>query len=426
MSKVESAASPAPTEMSMRMLAPLLFAAGILLAGNGLQGTLIALRGAAEGISASMIGLMGTTYYMGFIAGCIMVPRMLRSVGHIRTFSALAAIAASCTLLLVMVIDAGAWLLLRMVLGFCFSGLFTTIESWINAGVANKDRARVLSLYRLIDLAAVTGAQFLLPLFGAAGFILFGLMAIMTAMSLVPVSLADRSNPAPPVSFKFDLKPLWRLSPVACVGCVSIGLTNSSFRLVGPLYAQSIGLSIASVAAFMSAGIVGGAVLQYPFGMLSDKVDRRIALLLATAGACLAGLYLSWFAGQSAVLNYLGIFCFGAFALPLYSLSAAHANDHAREGEFVMVAVGLTFFFSIGAMIGPAVSAMLIKVAGPQSLFTYTSAVHFSLLLYTLWRMRARAAVPVETRKRFVLLLRTSAMFARMARRSKADRNVVK
>ena len=415
----EQAGSARPG-MSLRILAPLLLAAGILLAGNGLQGTLIAVRGAAEGISTSMIGLMGTSYYLGFIGGCIMVPRMLRAVGHIRTFSALAAIAASCTLLLVMVIDDWVWLVLRMVLGFCFSGLFTTIESWINAGVSNADRGRVLSLYRLIDLAAVTGAQFLLPLFGVAGFMLFGLMAMMTAMSLVPVSLADRSNPAPPVSFKFDLRPLWQLSPVACIGCISIGLTNSSFRLVGPLYAQSIGLSITSVATFMSAGIVGGAVLQYPLGMLSDRLDRRIALLIATVGACFAGLYLSWFAGDSATLNYVGIFCFGAFALPLYSLSAAHANDHAREGDFVMVAAGLTFFFSIGAMIGPAVSAVLIKIAGPQSLFSYTSAVHFMLLLYTLWRMRARAAVPVETRKRFVALLRTSMVFARLARRSRS------
>ncbi len=409
--------------MSLRMLVPLLLAAGILLAGNGLQGTLIAVRGAAEGMSNGMIGFMGTSYYLGFMIGCIMVPRLLRAVGHIRTFSALAAIAASATLLLVMVVDGWVWIGLRLVLGFCFSGLFTTVESWINSGVANRDRARVLSLYRLIDLAAVTGAQFLLPLFGALGFTLFGLMAIMTAMSLVPVSLADRSNPKPPATFKFDLKPLWKLSPAACVGCVSIGLTNSSFRLVGPLYAQSMGLSLSSVATFMSAGIVGGAVLQYPLGMLSDRVDRRIALILATTGAAMAGLYLSTFAGTSATLNYIGIFCFGACALPLYSLSAAHANDHANDGEFVMVAAGLTFFFSLGAMIGPAVSSVLIRVAGPQALFTYTSAVHLFLLVYTLWRMRARAAVPLEARQRFVSLLRTSPVFLRLARRSSSVDN---
>ncbi len=402
---------------TIRVLVPLLTAAGILLAGNGLQGTLIAVRGAQEGFPAAMIGLMGSAYFLGFVGGCMYVPRLLRSVGHIRTFSALAAIAASATLLLVMVVDVYVWLLLRLLLGFCFSGLFTTVESWINAGVSNRDRARVLSLYRLIDLAAVTGSQFLLPLFGTAGFVLFGMIAIMTAMSLVPVSLADRSNPAPPAAFRFDLKPLWLVSPVACVGCISIGLTNSSFRLVGPLYAQEIGLSLTSVASFMSAGIVGGAVLQYPLGALSDRTDRRIALLLATSGACLAGVYLSWFAGSVEWRNYLGIFVFGAFALPLYSLSAAHANDHAQEGDFVMVAAGLTFFFSIGAMAGPVISALLIRYVGPQALFSYTSVVHLILVFYTLWRMRVRAAVPVPMRERFVSLLRTSPVFFRIAGR---------
>lgn len=407
---------------SIRMLVPLLTAAGILLAGNGLQGTLIAVRGAEEGFPAALIGLMGTAYYLGFLCGCMMVPHLLRSVGHIRTFSALAAVAASATLLLVMVIDVWAWLLLRLLLGFCFSGLFTTVESWINAGVTNRDRARVLSLYRLIDLAVVTGSQFLLPLFGTSGFILFGLIAIMTAMSLVPVSLADRSNPSPPAAFSFSLRPLWRLSPVACVGCISIGLTNSSFRLVGPLYAQEIGLSLTSVATFMSAGIVGGAVLQYPLGALSDRTDRRIALLLATLGACFAGLYLSWFAGSDEWKNYLGIFAFGAFALPLYSLSAAHANDHASDGDYVMVAAGLTFFFSLGAMAGPAVAALLIRYVGPQALFSYTSVVHLALVFYTLWRMRARAAVPAEMRKRFVSLLRTSPVFLKLAGRRNHQR----
>ena len=146
---------------SIRPLIPLLIAAGILLAGNGLQGTFIAIRGAEEGFSASLIrGLWGTAYFAGFLLGCVAIPRLLQSVGHIRTFAALAAIAAAATIAMVMWIDAVWWIVMRLVIGFCFSGLFTTVDSWINSSVANKDRGRVLSLYRLIDLASVTGGQF--------------------------------------------------------------------------------------------------------------------------------------------------------------------------------------------------------------------------------------------------------------------------
>lgn len=406
---------------TLRPLFPLLLAAGILLAGNGMQGTLIAVRGAAEGLSPGFIGFIGSAYFAGFLLGCLFIPRILRSVGHIRAFASLAAMAAAGSLLLILIVEPITWSVLRFAMGFCFSGLFTTIESWINSGVSNRDRGRVLSLYRLIDLAAVTGAQYLIPLFGVTGFSIFAVMAIMITLSLVPVSLADRSNPKPPAAFRLDLASVWRLSPLACMGCISIGLTNSAFRLVGPIYAQEIGLAISDVATFMSAGIVGGAVLQYPFGLMSDRFDRRTILAIATAGAMVSGMAISAFAGTSPFLNFAGIFAFGAFALPLFSLSAAHANDHAVEGEFVQIAAGLMFFFSTGAMMGPLIASFLMEQFGPRFLFSYTSVIHAGLIIVTLYRMRARAGVPAEARKGFVPLLRTSPAIFRMARRSEQD-----
>ena len=194
---------------SLRPLIPILTAAGILLGGNGLQGTLIALRGGQEGFSAVTIGLMGTAYFGGFLLGCLFIVQILRSVGHIRAFSALAAIAAAGTLVMALAIDAYVWTAVRFLSGFCFAGLFTVMESWLNSGVANQDRARVLALYRIIDLCAVTGSQFLIPIVGPDGFPIFAIMAMMITLSLVPVSLGDRSNPAPPEDVKLDLRRPW-------------------------------------------------------------------------------------------------------------------------------------------------------------------------------------------------------------------------
>ncbi len=408
---------------AIRPLIPLLAAAGILLAGNGLLGTLIALRGAQEGFSTTQIGLMGTTYFLGFMAGCYLVPVLLRTVGHIRTFSALAAIAASGTLLMVIVIDAGAWMGLRFVLGLCFSGLFTTVDSWINSSVSNEIRGKVLSLYRIIDILSVTSIQFLIPIIGTQGIALFALMTILTCLSLVPVALGDRSRPKPPDAVKFDLAGVWAISPMACLGCVTIGMTNSAFRLVGPIYAQEVGLTIAGVATFMSAGIFGGAVLQYPLGQLSDRFDRRQVLIVATAMAVASSLFLSFVAGNNETMLLFGIFCFGAFSLPLYSLSAAHANDRAEGNQFVIVAAGLIFFFSFGASIGPVLAAVLIENFGPGALFNYTGLAHSALIIIALWRMTSRSAVPVGTRPKFVGLMRTSLFLAKIGRK-KGKRNL--
>src|SRR5690606_25617517 len=225
---------------SLQPLIPIITAAGILLGGNGLQGTLIAVRGAQEGFSASSIGFMGTAYFAGFLIGCLIIIRMLRAVGHIRAFSALAAIAASATLLMATVVDEGIWTVARFFSGICFAGLFTVMESWLNSGVPNSARARVLGLYRIVDLGAVTGAQFLIPIIGPEGFPIFAVMAMMISLSLVPVSLADRSNPVPPDDVKLDLRRAWQISPIAAIGCVAIGMTNSAFRTMSPVYAQAI------------------------------------------------------------------------------------------------------------------------------------------------------------------------------------------
>ena len=403
---------------SIRPLIPLLIAAGILLGGNGLQGTLIALRGAAEGFSPATIGFMGTAYFGGFVLGCAFITRIMKSVGHVRSFSALAAIASAGTLLLVLVIDPVMWSAIRFATGFCFAGLFTIMESWLNSGVQNSDRARVLALYRIIDIGSVTGAQFLIPVFGADGFAIFAIMSIMITLSLVPVSLGDRSNPKAPEDVKLDLARVWRISPLASIGCIAVGITNSAFRTLSPVYAEQIGMSVTDVVTFISVGIIGGAIIQYPLGHLSDLWDRRKVLLATTGGAMVAALALVFLAGTGALANFALVFVFGSFAMPLFSLSAAHANDRADKGEFVLVNAALMLFYSFGAIGGPIVAALFMQRFGPQSLFVFCAIVYALLILIIVYRMQAREAVPASRRGRFTALLRTSTIFARLTRRN--------
>lgn len=403
---------------SIRPLIPLLIAAGILLGGNGLQGTLIALRGAQEGFSPAMIGFMGTCYFAGFLLGCIFITRIMKAVGHVRSFASLAAIASAGTLMLILFIDPVMWSAMRFASGFCFAGLFTVMEAWLNSGVSNHDRARVLSFYRIIDIGSVTGAQFLIPMVGADGFAIFAVMSIMITLSLVPVSLGDRTNPAPPQNVKLDLARVFRISPLGCIGCVAVGMTNSAFRTLSPVYAAEIGMSVTDVVTFVSVGIIGGALIQYPLGALSDRWDRRAVLLLSSAGAMATALAIAFGAGSVPLTNFVLVFVFGSFAMPLYSLSAAHANDRAGKGEFVLVNAALMLFYSIGAIGGPVMASYGMQRIGPQALFIFCASVYGLFILMTLYRMLARPAVPASRRGRFIALLRTSPIFARLARRN--------
>ncbi len=403
---------------AIRPLIPLLIAAGILLGGNGLQGTLIALRGAQEGFSPAVIGFMGTAYFGGFLLGCLAIGRMMKAVGHVRSFSALAALASAGTLLLVLLIDPVAWSAIRFMTGFCFAGLFTIMESWLNSGAPNEHRARVLALYRIVDIGSVTGAQFLIPVFGSGGFSIFAIMSMMITLSLVPVSLGDRSNPTAPEDVKLDLRRVFRISPLGCIGCIAVGVTNSAFRTLSPVYAEEIGMSVTDVVTFVSVGIIGGAIIQYPLGYLSDRWDRRHVLLMSTCGALLVAIILAVLASSSPIVNFVLVFFFGSFAMPLFSLSAAHANDRAGKGEFVLVNAALMLFYSFGAIGGPFAASFAMETYGPSALFGFIASIYFVFTGIIFYRMRVRSGVPMERRGRFIALLRTSTIFARLTKQN--------
>ncbi len=401
----------------LRPIAPLLLAASILLGGNGVLGTLIALRGKLEGFDTGLVGLMGAFYFVGFFVASFHAARLIRSIGHVRAFAALAAIGAVVPLVMAMAVNGWVWMAMRVVSGFCFAALLMVIESWINENSKNTDRGRVLGVYRIVDLLAVTGTQFLIPVVGEGGYQIFSVVSLMYCLSLVPVALSNRTKPRAPDNLKLELRTIWRISPLACLTSLAIGLTNSAFRLIGPIYGIEIGLDTGAVVIFMTLGIIGGAVLQYPLGYMSDHLGRRKTVLLATLGAMLAAIFLSSQRDGLLLPVYAGSFAFGAFALPLYSLAAAHANDRAKLGQYVLVSAGLSFFFSLGAVIGPYAASLVIKYWGPAAFFVYTCVVHGSLAFIVMVRMSRRASVPAEQRSKFVGLLKTSPMFFRLARR---------
>lgn len=382
--------------------------AGILLAGNGMITTLVAVRGRAEGFSDSAIGLIGTAYFAGFLLAAMVIGGLITRVGHIRVFAGLAALAGAATLVMILFVDIWVWGGARMMLGFAFSGIAAVIESWLNEIAGNTSRGRVLSLYRIVDLGSVTAGQFILPVIGAYGFEIFAFAALLFCLALIPVSLLHIQAPPPPTAAGLSIGLVWRVSPVACVGIMTVGMANGAFRTVGPLYASTLGLDIETVALFMTLFIAGGAIFQFPLGWASDRVDRRWVLILATAGAMAASLWLAQQDGGDATTVLAGAAFFGCFALPLYSLSIAHANDRCDPERYVTLAVGLLLFFAFGAMIGAPLSAAIVERFGPAYFFAYTCTLHGFFIAFVVYRMFRRMATPKELRTRFVALLRTS------------------
>jgi len=374
-------------------IASLLLSVAVLLIGHGLQLTLIPLRGEALGWSAAQIGLTGSTYYLGFVVGCLTIPRIIARVGHTRTFAVLAAVATAVVLMLSLSHALALWLVLRFLTGCALSGLYMVIESWLNERSPTELRGAILSLYAMLTMLATAAGQLFLAEADPADDTLFIVAALFMCLSILPVGLSVSMTPLPVHNVQFQPKKLFRTSQVSVIAALLGGMVTGTFWALGPLYASARGLSAENVGLFMTAAILGGAAFQFPLGRLSDRIDRRRVILgLTLFGAASAVAMLSFTADRSDWLYALA-FLFGATSMPLYALCVAHANDNITDSTFVETASGILMMNSIGSVVGPTLTAPLMSAFGPGAMFGFAAVSYTLAATWCIVRMRGHTTL---------------------------------
>ena len=379
----------------------LLTATLLLEIGNGLLGVLVPIEGKLAGFSTVTIGGLGMLYYSGFIVGCIFLPGVIRRFGHIRSFSAFAAVAASAALIHTLVATPSTWLILRAAVGLCLAGLLIVIESWLNNQATQQRRGHVFGLYMAATWLGIVAGQLMFAIPYSASFQLFALVSIAVCLSLVPVTLTTGAAPTIPEVTSINVAGLYRIAPVGLVGCLAAGLANGAFWTFAPIFAHARSDTSLGVSLFMSAAVVGGALSQWPIGRFSDHVDRRWII----AGVCLAAAAMSLLIilqPGGFGLSLLGLtVLFGASALTLYPLCVAHVNDRADPDAFIEVSSRLLMAFGLGAIIGPFLAGLLIAATEITNLFIFTAVIHVALALYAFSRIKQAEPVPEPERTAF-------------------------
>lgn len=377
-----------------------------LLMGNGLQGTLLPLRAQLATFSTMEIGILGSSYFLGFALGCLRGAAVIQRVGHIRAFTAMVSVASTIALAHVLILDPGVWWPLRAVTGFCFACLFMIIESWLNERATNQTRGLVFSVYTIINLTVITIGQMMITLAPVSGFTLFALASILVSLAAVPVALTRSPPPAPVQSVRIRFKHLYRLSPVGFVGIFVVGMTNGSFWSLAPVFAENLGLATSQIAIFMSVTVLGGAVGQWPLGRASDRMDRRRVIIIACTLAAIAGVSMDLTNHYWPPAVFLCAFFFGMFTFCLYALCAAHLNDFVEKDGFVEAASGLLLVFAGGAILGPLIASGLMRYWSNDGLFAFTAAAQASMAVFAFIRTRKRTAVAQEDRTKFADAIR--------------------
>ncbi len=372
-----------------------------LMVGNGLQGTLLGIRGDIEGFSTFEISIVMSGYFAGFLGGSRAAPELIRRVGHVRVFAALCSLISAAMILFPVVTDPVAWTLLRVVLGFCFSGVYVTAESWLNNAASNENRGKALSVYMIVLTIGVVSAQGIMLLGDPSGFILFIIPSVLVSISFAPILLSISPTPAFDTTKPMSLKGLIEVSPLGCVGMFLLGGVFSAQFGMAAVYGTKSGMSVGQISIFVAALYVGALIFQYPIGWVSDRMDRRfLIMIVAFIGgvAAIGGVFL----GASYTTLLAVAFIVGGVSNPLYSLLIAYTNDFLEPDDMAAASGGLIFINGLGAIAGPLITGWMMGKAGPGGFWLFVATLMLAMAVYAAYRMTRRPATAVEDATAYV------------------------
>ena len=364
----------------------------LLMVGNGLQGTLIGIRGEIEGFSTIELSIVMSAYFVGFLGASQLVPELIRRVGHVRVFAALASFISAVLIAYPLLTNPIFWSVGRVVIGFCYCGVYITAESWLNNSVDNEKRGQALSLYMIVQMVGIVSAQGVLALGNPNGYSLFIIISILVSISFAPILLSISPAPAFERTKLMTLSRLFISSPLACVGMFLLGGVFSAQFGMSAVFGAQIGLSLSQISLFVASFYIGAMIFQYPIGWVSDKMDRRLLILLISAASA-TGSASAYFAGGYFFALVFAAFLVGGLTNPLYSLLIAHANDFIEYEDMASAAAGLLFVNGVGAVSGPIIIGYAMNAYGPEIFFVIIALLMATLAIYAGYRMTQRATV---------------------------------
>lgn len=388
-------------------IAPPLAGGALHAAGSGLFHTLLPLRLVAVDYGGDVVGLVVMAEGAGFLVGCLGAVKLIRSVGEVRAYAAFAAASA----VLVLSLGAGptvvAFMAIQAVAGFANAGQSVVIESWLNALVPNARRGFILTLYVLVLGLFYGLGQLLARDIDPAGDGMLMITAALYALALVPVTAVQVSEPRLHAPVGLHLLKAFKVSPTGTLACLLAGLVSATFSSIGPLYDVKLGFGQSAIVLLMAALQLGALFLQFPIGFLSDKLDRRVMLIvMAAVQVAVCGLFFAVDSGTPFAALFVLFSLFGGLAETFYPLGVAHANDRAKPDEFVVVSSNLLLMWALGSAVGPPIAAFAMERFGADAFFAYAILLTVGFAAVAGWRMLK--APPEAEREEFVAYPQTS------------------
>lgn len=386
----------------------------LLILGNSLLSTLLVLRGVTEGFSGQYLGILTSAYFLGAFVATLLASNMIKRMGHIRCFTFCTAMLGCSVLAYVLFTSPLPWLFIRFFTGFGMFVVYTVVESWLNGQTQDAYRSRVFSYYTLINLIAIAASQQLLLIDNATSYTLFIIAGFLMTAAIMPISWTRLQQPHVAVDMpSMSTKKVFDAAPVAVTGCLVSGLILGPFWGLTPLFVSELGYTDKELAIFISLSIIGGALIQYPVGRWSDRMDRRRVILFTFALGAVVALFMAVFAKyygdeRGLITALSALFC--GLVLAIYPICVVHLVDRIHKDHLVAGSSRLLMIYGLGSFVGPTIAGFALKYMGASALPVYYL---FVLTLFTgiLLAQLVRSHIvekPEDHESHYVAMMRTS------------------
>ncbi|NVK31193.1 MAG: MFS transporter [Gammaproteobacteria bacterium] len=380
---------------ALRSMWALFFGLTVLWLGVGMSYSLLILRATNEGFTGFELGIMQTSYQVGWLIAAVIGAPLIRRVGHIRVFSAMSAASSAIIVMHLLWIHPWVWSLERMWMGVCTASLMIVCESWLNDMSENDIRGKVFGIYTILSWGApVVGIGMLR--YGDINTAFYFIVAtIFISVAVIPMLLTVSRTPSFIDSERLSVKALYKKSPLGVIGAFVSGAVQGGFFSTVIIFANASGFPKDQALTLNMVAIGGGIVSQWPIAMLSDRFDRRKVLLIVAATGALVGLAWAYFADFAFWPTLMGMGLLSSVILSLYSLCVSHTNDYLSSTQIVPASGTLILLYGFGAAAAPAVLSPLI-LQQPENFYWVIGGLMATLALFTLYRMTRRSGVAVE------------------------------
>lgn len=372
----------------LRMWWPIFAAMALIQAGNGVTGTLISVTSEARGFEPWLKGLVLSAFYAGSAAGAFFAPLAIARSTHVAAVAGFILIAVAATAGYALNDAPLLWIFLRLMAGFGLSGAFATVESWLNLGTKDDWRARVFSIYLMVQLGGLAAGQLFLNARGYGNELLFLIAALLTLSAVGFLRFEAVENPHFEAPQKMGLVRLFRRSPFGVSAVVLSGYAWAALMACGPALVELIGLSDFAKSIFMTLAVVSGVAAQFPVASLADHRDRRL-VLAAMAGVAALSAMAGLADGELALMVFA--VAFGAATFPLYAVGVARVSERLEQSERTAASASMIVFFLLGAIVAPPLLSYAIALFGPRGYFVVLALPHAGFAMMALAMTRAKA-----------------------------------